>query len=180
VSATEREVVVRPARGDDLPAMVSLSGAKRRAYARHQPVFWRAAAGADEAQRRFFESSLTDPSLATLVAQRDGAVVGFAIGRVVPAPPVYDPGGLACVVDDFAVEDARAWATVGAALLAAMRRVATERAAVQMVVVCGSHDEPKRAFLAARGLTSASEWYVGPASSASAASEVEGAGPTIG
>jgi len=82
------------------------------------------------------------------------------IATVVEAPPVYDPGGLTCLVDDFVVADPREWETIGATLLSEANRQARERGAVQAVIVCGHQDQPKRAMLAAGGFSVASEWYV--------------------
>jgi hypothetical protein len=51
---------------------------------------------------------------------------------------------------------------VGAALLAAARERLAELGAVQVVVVCGHHDEAKLGALLASGLSRASEWLVAP------------------
>jgi len=79
---------------------------------------------------------------------------------LIPAPPVYDPGGLTCLVDDFVVREPEAWDQVGASLLRAVNQLARERGAVQTVVVCRRLDEAKRATLADQGLTVVSEWSV--------------------
>ena len=42
----------------------------------------------------------------------------LGIAAIIGAPPVYDPGGLTCMIDDFCVADPVGWATVGRALLA--------------------------------------------------------------
>ncbi|MCL4545642.1 MAG: hypothetical protein M1118_13785 [Chloroflexi bacterium] len=78
------------------------------------------------------------------------------------APPVYDPGGSSCEIDDFCVAQAGDWQTVGEALLTEANREAKARGAVQCVVVCGHLDLPKRAMLSALGFTVASEWWVQP------------------
>jgi GNAT superfamily N-acetyltransferase len=82
------------------------------------------------------------------------------IASLVDAPPVYDPGGLTCVIDDFVVADAREWQSLGGALLSEANRQAQARGAVQTVVVCGHQDQPKRSMLADLGFSIASEWYV--------------------
>jgi hypothetical protein len=89
-------------------------------------------------------------------------VAGFIIGRLTPAPPVYEPGGLTCLVDDFAVEHPDAWTSLGPLLLAELSRIALAQGAVQLVVVTGRHDEPKRRALQGTGLVVASEWWTGP------------------
>jgi len=81
---------------------------------------------------------------------------------LVPAPPVYNPGGLTCSIDDFVVSEGECWETVGADLLDQVRRVALSSGAAQVVVVCAHHDEPKRKALEEYSLTIASEWWVTP------------------
>jgi GNAT superfamily N-acetyltransferase len=92
----------------------------------------------------------------------EGGVDGFAIITTVIAPPVYDPGGLSSLIDDFVVSSPDKWVTAGAALLHAASDWARERGAVQVVVVSGPHDEPKRAALRDAGLYVASEWFTAP------------------
>ncbi|MFL6074757.1 MAG: hypothetical protein ACJ73S_15280 [Mycobacteriales bacterium] len=154
-------MTIKVATGEDVEAILALADARRRAYAAYQPVFWRPAADAVERQRPFLRTLVDDEAVITLVATTGGALTGYAIGRLVPAPPVYDPGGATCLLDDFAVADAADWPTVGVDLLRAVSRAARERGAAQIVVVTAHLDEPKRAALAAAGLTTASEWWVG-------------------
>jgi hypothetical protein len=159
--------VIRCARPDDIPAMVALSEQKRIQYQEYQPLFWRKAADSKEKQLPFFERLVASEQTIVLVHEQVGLVDGFVIAALVDAPPVYDPGGKTCLIDDFAVADAAIWETAGAALLAEACREGKARGAVQSVVVCGHRDEPKRAMLAAAGLSIASEWYVGALSEAS-------------
>jgi hypothetical protein len=113
-------------------------------------------------QRAYFTSILDDDRTLVLTATEDDADWhGFAIGRLVPVPPVYDPGGVSCVVDDFAVTDPDEWLTVGPLLLDALHSWAASCGPAQMIVVNAHLDEPKRAALQSRGLTLASEWWVG-------------------
>jgi hypothetical protein len=79
-----------------------------------------------------------------------------------PAPPVYDPGGLTCQIDDFVVVTAARWPTTGVRLLRAGLAEAARRGAIQAVVVTGHLDQPKRQALQACGLEIASEWWVTP------------------
>ena len=51
------------------------------------------------------------------------------------------------------------WDTMGTKLIDTLRNVSEN--AVQLLVVCRAHDEPKRKFLKKIGLSVASEWYVG-------------------
>ena len=57
-----------------------------------------------------------------------------------------------------------AWASLGLLLLGDLAQAARGRGAVQVVVVAGRHDEPKRKALKAAGLVVASEWWTKPIS----------------
>ena len=154
---------IRTATSADVPAMVGLSSAKRRAYAGVLPVFWRPAADADTLQTAWFAHLLARDSTVALVAEDTAGVAAFVVGMLHPAPPVYEPGGSTCTVDDFCVREEALWPTLGAALLAQVRAQARARGAVQVVVVCGVHDQPKRTLLERPDLSPASLWFTGPA-----------------
>ncbi len=152
---------ILPATPDHVAAMVTLSERKRTAYAAYQPQFWRKAPDSASVQTPYFHELLARDAVVALVALEDERVVGFVIAAIVPAPAVYDPGGLTCMIDDFCVAAPDQWATVGRSLLTTVTQAAKARGATQTVVVCGHLDAPKRAALAAAGLTIASEWYTG-------------------
>ncbi len=143
--------------------MVELADSMRREYEAHAPVFQRPAANAREAHRPWLSQLVENPEVGTFVHEdSDGGVDGFAVITIVPAPPVYDPGGLSSIIDDFAVSSRDKWATAGVTLLNAATAWARERGAVQVVVVSGPHDAPKRAVLQDAGLYVASEWFTAP------------------
>lgn len=150
---------LRAAASEDINRMVELSDVKRAQYARYSPVFWRKADGASKKQRLFFQAQLARENNIVLVSKGPEGVEGFLIASVVGAPPVYDPGGKVCMVDDFAVSAPELWQTVGQALLSEATAQAKSRGAVLSVVVCGQGDEPKRAMLRTSGASIASEWY---------------------
>jgi GNAT superfamily N-acetyltransferase len=91
-----------------------------------------------------------------------GRLTGFLIATLTGAPPVYDPGGATCQIDDFAVVPDARWQSTGSRLLRAGLAEAGLRGAVQAVVVTGHLDQPKRQLLRACGLEPASEWWVTP------------------
>ncbi len=154
---------IRDATLDDVPAMLDLAAAKRAEHGGYQPVFWRAAEQAVVMQDLWFQFLLTSDDHHLVVAIDDGgdgmSIVGFLIAQVMDAPPVYDPGGRTCMVDDFVAEPGVAFDE----LLADARSWGSSRGAVQMVVVTAAADEAKRSALAGNDLTVASEWWVGPA-----------------
>jgi hypothetical protein len=139
----------------DLDRILALAAAQREEYAGYQPRFWRPAAAAAEAQRTYLLGLIEDG-----VALVSEPSFGYAFGRLLPAPPVYERGP-ACLVVDFAVEDRLLWPVVGVELLTAVRAAARDRGATEAVVVTARLDGPKRAALTAAGLVPASEWWVG-------------------
>jgi GNAT superfamily N-acetyltransferase len=153
---------IRAAAQTDVPAMAALADARREQYARYQPLFWRPAAAAAERHHAYLGRLVASEQVITLVSEEDGRVTGFLIASLKPAPPVYDPGGLSCDIDDFAVTPAANWPTTGVGLLRAALAEARLRGAVQAVVVTAHLDEPKRRALRACGLEIASEWWVTP------------------
>ncbi len=78
-----------------------------------------------------------------------------------PAPEVYNPGGLTLMVDDFCVILENLWQSVRARLIETIKAAANAKGATQIVVVCGAADLPKRKFLSEQNLQVASEWFVG-------------------
>ncbi|HEY5040288.1 MAG TPA: hypothetical protein VIJ93_14580, partial [bacterium] len=133
------------------------SAVKRTQYEKYEPVFWRGAKDSDVKQKAFFEAQVVGNKVVALVGEQGGQVLGFLIAALVPAPPVYDPGGLTCVIDDFCVKDPTDWLTVGAALLADIGEKVRRKSAVQIVVMCGHRDDLKRDFLASKGFGTATE-----------------------
>ena len=108
----------------------------------------------------FFPRLLASADVIALVAEEGEALCGFLISAITIAPPVYNPGGPVCIIDDFAVAQPQDWATVGAALLAAAEHEAKARGAVLSVVVCPQRDAAKRGMLKKAGAAVASEWHV--------------------
>ncbi len=151
---------IRQATSADVAAMVALADQKRREYEQYQPQFWRVAKDAVARQIPYVESLLGRDNVIALVQEQQGVVNGFIIATLTPPPPVYDPGGLACVVDDYAVRETSDWTTVGQALLNEVERRARQRGAAVLVTICGHLDQPKRAMLQDSGASIASEWWV--------------------
>jgi GNAT superfamily N-acetyltransferase len=153
---------VRRAVAADAAPMAALAGIRREQYARYQPIFWRPAAGAVDKHRPYLASLIENDKVITLVSEESGRLTGFLIATLTGAPPVYDPGGATCQIDDFMVVPASRWLTTGARLLRAGLAEASRLGAVQAVVVTGHLDLPKRELLRACGLEPASEWWVTP------------------
>lgn len=152
-------MVLRPAGDEDLDALVALASEVRDRLAALEPVFWRRHPEADVNQRAWFSMLLTDDAHHVVVSTgRGGEVDGFAIARAMDAPPVFDPGGRTCLVDDWV------WPTadVAEALLGEVRRWAVTRGCSQLVVVSPAGDDQRRSLLSRGGLHPTSEWWTGP------------------
>jgi GNAT superfamily N-acetyltransferase len=154
--------LIRAAEVADAPQMIELCALKREAYERYSPLFWREAEDASIKQQRFFERQLQEGKWLAFVAEAAGVVSGFITGQLVTAPPVYDPGGQVCLVDDFVVRDAERWLELGAALFRRLEHAAREAGAVLTVTVCGAADEKKLELVAAVGATPTTYWCVKP------------------
>lgn len=157
------QFVVRTSQLSDISGMVSLSKAKRMLYEKAQPQFWRyAGEEGDNTQRKWFKQLLEDKNYVMFTAESDTQeILGFIIGRLMPAPEVYNPGGLTLMIDDFCVQSENLWQSVGHELIEETKAAAKSRGATQILVVCGAHDLPKRKFLSEQNLSIASEWFVG-------------------
>ena len=151
---------IRNAGVADVRRMVEFSEKKRTEYEEYQPIFWRKAHDSASAQKSYFEHLLTLDGTIALVYECEGTIQGFVIANLQTAPPVYDPGGLTCNIDDSVVEHCSLWRSVGRALLDGAISEARRREAVQVVVVTGGHDRQKREMLSSMGLCLASEWWV--------------------
>lgn len=150
-------MLVRTASENDLDHIVALSAEVRARLAIFDPHFWRPHDAANETQLAWFAYLLKDPGHVVLVAEldREGELHGFVIGRLMDAPPVYDPGGQSVMVDDFA------WRSpaVSKELLAAVRAWAVAQGAVTLVVVTAAADQDRKEVLAEADLHATSEWW---------------------
>lgn len=153
---------IRIATLTDIPAMVELSEQFRNTLEQHQPKMWRKADGSRAAQTAYFENLLKEnnSNIIALVHETPKQdITGFVIASLIRAPPVYNPGGLTCLIDDFCVSLKVLWPSVGKPLMEAVTNMARAHGAVQVVVICPRLDKAKRAILREDGMTVASEWY---------------------
>lgn len=155
-------ISIRTATIIDIPHMVQLSHEKRLAYEKIQPFFWQHAEQAESIQTEWFTTLLHDDKAILLVAESSQIIIGFIIGHLSKAPGVYHQDGLTLTIDDFCVQESTQWESVGAQFLSEIKIMAHQKNAVQMVIVCGAHDQAKRNFLKKWKLSLVSEWYTTP------------------
>lgn len=140
--------------------MGALSRVKRLRYKNFSPVFWNPSETGDESQKDFFRKLISDENHIVIVADEGEGLSGFIIGSIKEAPPVYDPGGKVCLIDDYVVTSSEQWATVGEALKEGLEKACKLKGVTISVTVCGAKDQPKREFIRSRGEQVASEWYI--------------------
>jgi hypothetical protein len=179
---TQQNIIVRLAKISDIEAIASLSKTKRLEYEKAQPQFWRyAGEEGDNAQKEWFKELLDQkeyliftaiknchpefisgsPEMLNQVQHDNNTILGFIIGKLMPAPEVYNPSGLTLMIDDFCVKSEDLWESVGAQLIEKIKKEGKAKGASQILVVSGAHDAPKRRFLQNQSLSIASEWFVG-------------------
>ena len=156
------DMSIRLSQAGDIQSIVEMSYQKRLSYEKAQLQFWKYVGDAAElSQAKWFEELLDHDDHIMLTAESNQKIVGFIIGKSMPAPEVYNPGGLTLMIDDFCVADESEWHSIGSKLIQGIKTIAKTKGVAQILVVCGAHDESKRRFLKRMGLTVASEWYVG-------------------
>ena len=151
---------IRPATEMDVPRIIALLQQRRETYQHYAPIFWRIAEGAAEKQEPFIRRLVGDADVLTIVHEGQGRIDGVLIATVITAPPVYDPGGKVCMIDDYVVESPELWREIGTRLLEHCCDWARAQGCVLQVIVCGQKDIPKAAMLKGMGAEVASEWYV--------------------
>jgi ribosomal protein S18 acetylase RimI-like enzyme len=155
-------VKVRRARWSDVAALVELIERRRTELEALEPRFWRRAPGAAKWTRRYFRLLLLSRRAALFVAEQEEGIAGMLIARRIKAPPVYDPGGVSILVDDFCVAGPALWPIAGAALLAAAADHARQLGAAQLIVVAPAAAPAQAACLEGAGSSPVCCWWVKP------------------
>jgi GNAT superfamily N-acetyltransferase len=154
--------MIRRAELKDVPVMVELSEQRRIRYDKElapRYTYFRKAHDSREKQTPYLEGLLLRDDHLILVHERDGQLTGFIDGGLYSPPPVYDPGGRSCIVDDFVVATPEDWETVGASLLEEVITWARQQGAVHIATVCTPIDPLKRRMLSSSGLGTILEFF---------------------
>lgn len=153
-------MLIRRAEEMDIGAMARLAETFREKLEAWQPVYWRRAEGSAELSENYFRQLMANEENCALVNEDYAGVDGFLIATLVDAPPVFDPGGKTCLIDDFAVAEDELWATVGEALVERASAWAKTKGATQTVVITPLDYDAKLGFLKGRDMTPAASWWV--------------------
>jgi GNAT superfamily N-acetyltransferase len=152
-------VNIRVATAGDVQAMAQLIAIKRRQLEYFEPVMWRPSEAAAQMTLSFFTHQVVQPNAIARVAEVGGRFVGFIIGGLQDAPPVFSPGGKTVIIDDFAVEDGPHADEVASTLLDEVMSEARARGAVQIIAIAAARDERAQRWLEGKKLHVASQWW---------------------
>jgi hypothetical protein len=139
--------------------MVELSDRDRTRREKVDPEFFRKNPAGAQFQAYFFKNQLESDRIIAAVDEDAGKLRGFVIATIMQAPPVYDPGGLTILIDDFTVAEAKDWSSVGLALLEHVKAEGKLRGAVGLVTIAARGDDLKHRWLEEIGTRVVSEWH---------------------
>lgn len=150
---------IRAATAGDVQAMAQMIAEKRKQLEMFEPVMWRPSEAAAQMTPSFFTHQVVQPNAIARVAEDGGRFLGFAIGGLQDAPPVFAPGGKTVIIDDFAVIEGAQADEVASALLDAVMSEARARGAVQIIAIAAARDERAVRWLEGKKLHVASQWW---------------------
>lgn len=148
---SDTAVTIRPARHDDAEALGRLGALLVEMHHAFDPQRFMSP-GADTARGygRYLASQIDDADTVLLVAERDGAVIGYVYGAVegVDYMALRGPAG---VLHDVIVGSEQRRGGVGRALVLAIIAAFTARQAPRVVLSTAARNEAARAFFAGLG-----------------------------
>ena len=152
-------LTIRSASAADVQAMSQLLAVKREQLETFEPVMWRPSEAAAKLTPAFFAHQLGQPNVIARAAEDSGRMLGFVIGVLQDAPPVFSPGGQSVLIDDFAVSEGPEADAAASGLLDAAINEARARGAIQIIAIAAARDERAVKWLEAKKLHVASQWW---------------------
>ena len=146
-----RAAAFRLAQTTDFPAVNRLAAQVHALHAEARPDVFSPSDAPYDAEG--FASLLSDPMSSVYVAERDGAVVGYAVLAYYGTRrlAVLRPRQL-CSVEDFCVDAAVRRQGIGSAFFAFLRRTAARRGAQSLELTVWEFNRQAQAFYEAQGL----------------------------
>ncbi len=152
-------VSIRPASAADVQQMTLVMADKRKQLEMFEPVMWRPSEAAAQMTPAFFTHQVGQPNVVARIAESGGRFLGFVIGVIQDAPPVFAPGGKTVLIDDFVVVEGPEADDAASALIDAVMSEGRARGAVQIIAVAAARDERAVRWLEAKKLHVASQWW---------------------
>jgi hypothetical protein len=152
-------ISIRPASAADVQQMTLVMADKRKQLEMFEPVMWRPSEAAAQMTPAFFTHQVGQPNVVARIAESDGRFLGFIIGVIQDAPPVFSPGGKTVLIDDFVVVEGPEADDAASALIDAVMSEGRARGAVQIIAVAAARDERAVRWLEAKKLHVASQWW---------------------
>src|SRR6478735_5306649 len=137
--------MIRTANLDDVDSMIDAATASRFAFTGWDGELWRTDASGAATNQLLLRAQLGSDADVTLLAERDGRVLGW--GRA-----VHSHGTEPWTVADLAVSADAEWLTIGRALLVALASKARAGAASGLVVPSPHADRARAELLSDAGL----------------------------
>ena len=159
MSQNQAGVAVRAAKSDDIPKIVELCEAERRRYEVGYANFYAVAPDYAQKKTESVAQLIDSDNALALVHETGGQIDGLILGRLVNAPPVYNPGGMVCLIEDFLVASPQGWPKTGAALEKAANERVRQLGGVLLVVESMHTATSKRDLLLSTGFNIASDWF---------------------
>jgi len=144
-------MAIRPAMPADAPAIGRLGALLVRTHHDFDPLrFLAATASTEEGYGSFLRSQLREPNIIVLVAERDGAVLGYTYAGIegVDYMSLRGPAG---VLYDIVVDPAERGRGVGRLLLDATLAALDARGAPRVVLSTAERNEPAQRLFARAG-----------------------------
>jgi|GEM_PF-1126755 len=165
---------IRLARTQDVLSIAELCERERRSHTPACNGFY--AVVEDYASKRLpaIEQIVEANDTVAFVHETNGAIDGLILGRLLNAPPVYDPGGKVCLIGDFFVEKPATWTDAGEALVAAADARVQEFGGVLACIECMRSDVEKRELLLSLKFSVASDWYCRDCNLSATDSKIDG------
>ena len=143
--------IIRPAASSDLPAIGRLGALLVRVHHDFDPArFFAATPQTEQGYASFLGSHLHEPKVVVLVAEQDGAVIGYTYAGV-EGRDYMSLRGPAGVLYDIVVDPSRRGSGVGRMLLDATVAALSALGAPQVVLSTAARNEPAQRLFARAG-----------------------------
>jgi ribosomal protein S18 acetylase RimI-like enzyme len=146
--------MIRKATSDDIPAVSELNQTVQMLHVSHAPHLFKAPADGALAFRSWFEKVLIDPDSTVLVAERDGAAVGYVYAQEIRREETWiRPAQRFILLHHIAVATLFQNAGIGTALVIALFQVANTNGVSRLELDVWAFNTPAKSFFSKFGFS---------------------------